>query len=119
MYYDKFVKENQYNVGERVLLWSNKLKKEEGKKLVKPCIGPYNITKRLGRVAYEWRSEMGNQFTTVHVNRLRRIGEYVVETGDPEAGMFPDSLRLFKISLGSRYGRTKTHVKTKNGSRSR
>ena len=41
-------------------------------------------------------SEVGEKRVRVHVNRLRRIGPEIVETGDPEDGVFPDNLRLFK-----------------------
>lgn len=30
------------------------------------------------------------------MNRLRKIGPEMVETGKPEDGVFPDNLRLFK-----------------------
>lgn len=32
----------------------------------------------------------------MHVNRMRKIGPVIVESGEPEDGMFPDNLRLFK-----------------------
>lgn len=42
--YDKAVNEVKYNVGDRVLLWSVKIGKDEGKKVVKPWIGSYVVT---------------------------------------------------------------------------
>ena len=94
--YDKVVHETVFNVGDRVLMWSTKLGKDEGKKIIRPWTGPYVIKQRLGRVGFELESEVGAKRVHVHVNRLRRIGPEIVETGDPEHGVFPDSLRFLK-----------------------
>ena len=94
--YDKVVHETVFSVGDRVLMWSTKLENDEGKKVVRPWTGPYVVKQRLGRVGYELESEVGGKRVRVHVNRLRRIGPEIVETGDPEDGVFPDNLRLFK-----------------------
>lgn len=51
---------------------------------------------RLGRVGYELEFEVGAKRVRVHMNRLRKIGPEIVETGEPQDGVFPDNLRLFK-----------------------
>lgn len=117
--YDKHVNLLEFKLGERVLLWSVKLNKEDGKKVVKPWVGPYRITARLGRVGYKLKAEVGGVVVRVHANRLRRIPQGVVETGDPEAGMFPDSLRTFariagtQIRKHTRTGNTERHFKVR------
>lgn len=90
--YDKAVREVKFDVGDRVLVWSANLSKGVGCKIVKPWLGPYKITKRLGRVGYELVSEVGNKRTRVHANRLRKLRDNVVETGEPRDGVFPDSV---------------------------
>jgi len=70
-----------------------KLRKNEGKNIIKPWIGPYAVTAKLERLGYEVRSEVGGKIARFHVNRLRKIGDGAMETGDPDDGMFPDSLR--------------------------
>ena len=76
-----------------MLLWSINLGNEEGNKIVKPCIGPCRVTKKLGHVGYELAAETGHKVVRVHANRLRRISDRIVEIGEPQGGMFPDSLR--------------------------
>ena len=94
--YDKVVRETQYQVGDRVLMWSTKLGLDEGKKIVGRWIGPYVVMKKRGRGGYELEPEVGAKKIRVHVNRLRRIGPGIVESGDPQYGVFPDNLRMFK-----------------------
>lgn len=77
-------------------MWSKKLGKDEGKKVVKPWVGPYVVKNKLGRVGYEMESEVGLKRVRVHVNRLRKIGPQVVESGEPKDDVFPDNIRLFK-----------------------
>eukprot|EP00171_Calliarthron_tuberculosum_P012597 IDg12597t1 len=98
--YDKAVKETEYHVGDRVLLWSSELAKREGNKTCKPWIGPYKVTSKLGRVGYELKSEVGDLIARVHANRLRKIDKNAVETGQPEDGVFPDSLRILRKIAG-------------------
>lgn len=86
--YDKSVRETQYEM-------------EEGKKVVKPWIGPYIVSGKLGRVGYQMLSEMGNTTVRVHANRQRKIAKCMLETGDPEIGMIPDSLRTLKRISGA------------------
>ena len=95
-YYDCAVKETEYKIGDRVMVWDKELASKEGNKVIKPWIGPYIIVEKLGRVGCELRSEIGNKVARVHVNRLRRIGDLAVETGDPVDGVFPDSMRILK-----------------------
>ncbi len=90
-YYNQAMTETKFEPGDRVLLWSNEVASQEGKKVVKPWIGPYVVVAPLGRVGYEIKSEVGNKVARVHANRLRKIGDGVVETGDPKNGVFPDS----------------------------
>ena len=70
--YDRRVNPELYEVGDRVRLWSVKFNKEEGKKIVKPWIGPYRVKEKIGRVGYELKSEVGNKTVRVHANRLRK-----------------------------------------------
>eukprot|EP00171_Calliarthron_tuberculosum_P002219 IDg2219t1 len=100
-YYDKTLKETEYKVGDRVLLWSTELAKREGNKGFKPWIGPYTVISQLGRVGYELKSEVGDRTARVHANRLRRIDDEARETGNPEDGVFPDCMRLLKKIAGS------------------
>ena len=123
--YDKKVNPVEYSVGDRVLLWSVKINNKEGKKIVKPWVGPYRVSGRLGRVGYELRAEVGDKVVRVHANRLRRIPEGVVETGDPQDGMFPDSLRTLSRIAGTQTRRNQStgeierHFKVRiSGSRS-
>ena len=94
--YDKIVNETAYSIGDRVLMWSIKLGKEEGKKIIRPWTGPYVVKQKLGRVGFELESEVGKKRVRVHVNKLRKIGSEIVETGEPQDGIFPDNIRLFK-----------------------
>ena len=57
--HDKVVRETQYQEGVKVLMWSSKLGKDEGNKVVRPWIGPYVVKRKLGRVGYELESEVG------------------------------------------------------------
>ena len=50
------------------------------------------MTGKLGHVGYELTAEVGDKVVRVHANRLRRISDRVMETGDPQDGMFRDSL---------------------------
>lgn len=99
--YDKTINPVEFNIGERVLLWSVKLNSKEGNKVIKPWIGPYVVIGRLGRVGHQLKSEMGSKIVRVHANRLRRIPDGVIESGDPEDGMFPDSLRVLERISGT------------------
>ena len=99
--YDKRVNPEVYSIGDRVLLWSVKIGKDEGKKIVKPWIGPNRVTGKLGHVGYELTAEVGDKVVRVHANRLRRISDRVMETGDPQDGMFPDSLRTLGRIAGT------------------
>ena len=91
--YDKKVNPEEYKFGDRVLLYSIKLGREEGNKIVKPWIGPYRVTRKMGHVGYELAAETVHKLVRVHANRLRRISDRIVETVEPQGGMFPDSLR--------------------------
>lgn len=45
-------------------------------------------------MGYELKSEVGDKRVREHANRLRRISEGLIETGEPKDGLFPDSLRM-------------------------
>ncbi len=75
---------------------------QEGKKVIKPWIGPYVVVAQLGRVGYELKSEVGDRRVRVHPNRLRRINARVVESGEPRDGVFPDSLRTLGKIKGTK-----------------
>lgn len=112
--YDRNVNPVLFNVGERVLLWSEKHYSAQGKEIVKPWVGPYAITARLGEVGYKLEAEAGDAVVHAHANRLRRIGASAVETGDPASGMFPDSLRIIQHIKGTMM---RSHKQTKERQR--
>lgn len=60
--FDRKVNPEEYEVGDRVLLWSVKVSNAEGKKIVKPWIGPYKVSARRGRVGYELKSEIATRW---------------------------------------------------------
>lgn len=99
--YDKNVNPISYDVGDRVLPWSIELSKREGKKVVKPWLGPYRVVTRLDNVGYELKAETGGAVVRAHANRLHRIPHCVVETGKPRDGMFQDSLRMLDQITGT------------------
>ncbi len=101
-HYDKALQETKYNPGDRVLLWPPEINSQEGKKVIKPWIGPYVVVAPLGRVCYELRSEVGDRRARVHANRLRKINDAVVESGEPRDGVFPDSLRMLGKIRGAK-----------------
>ena len=86
--YDRRVNSELYEVGDRVLLWSVKLNKEEGKKILKPWIGPYRVKEKIDRVGYELKSKVGNKTVRVHANRLRKIPQGIIETGNQRMACF-------------------------------
>lgn len=59
--FDKRVNPDDYEVGERVLLWSVQISTQQGKKIFRPWLGPYIIFARIGRVGYELRAEVGDK----------------------------------------------------------
>ena len=54
------------------------------------------MSERLRRVGYALRSEVGDKVVRVHANGLRKIPDEVAEIGEPQDGIFPDSLWLLK-----------------------
>ena len=88
-------------MGDRVLLWSTELATQEGNKVIKPWIGPFVVTARLGSVGYELKSEVGGRVARVHINRLRKISSEAIETGEPKDGVFPDALRILRKISGT------------------
>ncbi len=42
--YNRVLKQTTYSPGDRVLLWSTEIESQEGKKVIKPWIGPYTVT---------------------------------------------------------------------------
>lgn len=113
-YYDQTVRETEFEVGDRVLIWSQQLAKLECRKIWKPWIGPYVVKEKLGRVRFVLESETGKNLVRAHTNRLRKIGARVGETGDPEDGVFPDNIRLFQRISGCEWRGSGT-----NGNRQR
>ncbi len=105
--YNRVLNETKYNPGDRVLLWSTEIESQEGKKVIKPWIGPYTVIAPSGRVAYEIKSEVGNRVARVHANRLRKIDQGAVESGEPRDGAFPDSLRILGKIRGMKWDRCK------------
>jgi len=71
------------------------------------------------------KQKCGKKVVRVCANRLRRIPEGAVETGDPQDGMFLDSIRSLERIVGTQVRRKKTtgqverHFKVRiSGSRS-
>lgn len=98
--YDKYVEEARFSIGARVLLWSPEHTNKEESKIVPSWLGPYTVEEKLSPVGFLLRSEAGGRTARVHVNRMRNIGMYARETGDPKDGVFPDSLRLLAKICG-------------------
>lgn len=103
--YDRKVNPIEFFIGDRVLVWSEMLNNLEGKKIIKPWIGPYLIKGRLGRVGYVVEAEVGDKVARLHANRMRKIPAGLVESGDPEDGVFPDSLRTLQKIRTSKFMR--------------
>lgn len=82
-------------------MWSVKISSQEGKKIVRPWFGLGKMVEKLGRVGYVLRAEVGTQKVRDHTNRLRKISDSIVETGDPKQGIFPDSLRTLSRIAGT------------------
>jgi hypothetical protein len=99
-FYNRAVVEYSYAIGDGVLAFHPPGLVETGQKLRVPWIGPYRIVERQSDVSYVLRSEIEGKSALVHVNRLRKIAEDedFAETGDPLAGMWPDSRRILRAS---------------------
>jgi transposase InsO family protein len=102
--YDKAVRVAQYDVGDRVLLFHPPALVEEGRKLRSPWLGPYVVTEKLSPIAYILRGEVTGDVARVHVNRLRRLPDAVVETDLPQRGVYPDTRRLYLRILDDKAG---------------
>lgn len=86
-----------------MLFWDCELSIKDGSKVVRPWIGPYKVTAKIGRVGYELRSEVGNRFVRAHANRLRMMEDSLLETGSPVNGIFPDITRIFQKTSASKF----------------
>ena len=100
-YYNRAVKEEKYEEGDRVLVYSPPADLKKGRKLSAPWIGPYKIQKKLSDISYILKSEVEDKTARVHVNRLRRFNPDLKETGEPVGGVFPDTRRIIKSILDS------------------
>ncbi len=58
-------------------------------------------------MAYEIKSEVGNRVARVHANRLRKIDQGAVESGEPRDGAFPDSLPTLGKIRGVKWDKCK------------
>lgn len=56
--------------------------------------------REVGRVGYLLETEVGDKVAPVHANRIRRIPDGLIESGDPKDGVFPDSLRMLQKIRG-------------------
>jgi Integrase core domain len=102
-HYDKAVLDTKFEIGDRVLIYNPPGDVEVGRKLRVPWIGPHRITEKHSPVGYSMVSEIEGKRARAHVNRLRKIApETLAETANPEAGLWPDSRRLLRGSLGRR-----------------
>lgn len=111
--YNKLVQENEYEIGDRVMIFNPRHCVERGRKLKFPWIGPYRIDEKLTSVAYMVRSEIGGHLARVHVNRLRAFDDDVNETGDPLDGVFPDSRRIIQSIIDVKARKDKRKFKVK------
>lgn len=69
--YDKNAESMEFEVGDKVLLKNNVLRRGRSKKLTQPWIGPYEITEKNSDVNYTIRYGNKQKTQRVHINRLR------------------------------------------------
>lgn len=71
-------------------------KMDVGRELRVPWIGHYRIEEILSRVSYALRSETGDCWERVNINRMQKINNDIQEIGDPLGGIFSESGRIIK-----------------------
>lgn len=70
-YYDKCSKVVNFNVGDKVLLYDQSVRRGRSRKLCSPYVGPYEIIAKSGPVNYTIKQ--GRRFVTVHSDRLKHF----------------------------------------------
>lgn len=55
----------------------------------------------MGCLGYEIKAKIGEKHVRVHTNRLRKIHADVVQSRQPEDGVFPDSMRMLRKIKGT------------------
>ncbi|KAI9550600.1 hypothetical protein GHT06_006292 [Daphnia sinensis] len=73
--YDKRVKEQKFNVGDKVLLDMRTPLTGISKKLIPGFIGPFRILKVNNNSTVEIQQDVGKQTQLVHVNRIKPLFE--------------------------------------------
>ena len=68
-YYDRSVKETNYKIGDKILLFDETLRRGRSKKLDAQWTGPYTVTERHSHVNYTVKR--GRRTVRVHVNRIK------------------------------------------------
>lgn len=112
--YNRAVREQRFDVNERVLVYNPIDDIQKGRKLRTPWLGPYRVKEVLSPIAYLLESEVEHRIARVHVNRLTRISGDARETMDPREGVFPDTRRLIRKILDRRGGETGAEYKVKS-----
>ena len=118
---DKYRKDMQYKVGDKVMLRANHLKHDflTGK-LTPKYIGPYEITAKIGAVAYQVQLplSMSRTHNNFHVSRLRKFtpspphfsSRIAVSPSEPPAELLDDGTEVWEVEKimnkrTKRYGR--------------
>ncbi len=73
---------------------------ETGRKLSSPRLGPYKVVQKPSPISHVLKAEVSGELARVHVNRIRRFSEDIVETASPQAGVYTDSRRLALRIIG-------------------
>lgn len=83
-HYDKAAMETTYEKGDSVLLWDKKLSTKDRNKIRRLWLGLYTVQRKFGNVGLELTSEVCAHVARGHANRLQKIDDSPVWTGDPK-----------------------------------
>jgi hypothetical protein len=86
--YDKRVKEQKFNVGDKVLLDMRTPLAGISKKLIPRFIGPFRILKVSNNSTVEIQQDVGKQTQLVHVNRIKPLFESMIWKDEPGVDFF-------------------------------
>ena len=73
-YYDRSTTGNRFKIGEKVLLYTPALKKNECPKFHKPWTGPWTISNQLSDVNFRIQNSKG-KMKVVHFDRMKKFYE--------------------------------------------
>lgn len=62
---------------------------------------PQQSTEKIGLVMYALRSEVGIRYVGVHANRLKKTKDFLVMTGNPIDGVYPESVQILQKTSAS------------------